>query len=144
MSSLIDKVEEKLANAPDDEDSADIINEMVRNNAHQKKELKLMKIKNEIFHLADPDVYQSANYLFTWNNPPKNDDGEYKTPIEWLVQESNPTAPKVKFIACQLECGEQGTVHWQGYVGFARKQTIVGLKTKVHKSWWWGRTPRIS
>lgn len=85
--------------------------------------------------LGDAERYQSANYMFTWNNPPKGEDGQVISPSEFLLGSK---APKVKFLAAQLEKGERGTLHWQGYVSFTRKQTIVGLKAKVHQKWWWG------
>jgi len=70
-------------------------------------------------------AFQSCNFVFTINNPSielKGDD-----PNEW---------PGVRYCVFQLEQGEQGTVHWQGYVCFETKKTIAALKVLSPRAHW--------
>lgn len=66
---------------------------------------------------------QSFHWCFTHNNP-----RDIKIPGTW---------PGTKYVVWQLEKGENLTPHLQGYVSFARKKTLAGLKKKVHAEIHW-------
>lgn len=68
-------------------------------------------------------VKQSLFWCFTINNPTEEDD-----PRLW---------PGVQFLAFQLEKGESGTPHYQGYVVFSKRIRLSGLK-KINPRANWG------
>ena len=57
---------------------------------------------------------QNVNWIFTINNPSSND-----LPRAW---------PGVKWCCWQLEAGENGTPHLQGYVVLEKKKRLGGIK----------------
>lgn len=63
----------------------------------------------------------SKNWCFTLNNPTEEDD-----PKGWPV----------KYVAWQLEKGEEGTLHHQGYVELDKTARITGLKKINQKAHW--------
>jgi len=60
---------------------------------------------------------KSARYVFTVNNP-----GEYKP--RWDVV-------AMKYLVYQVERGESGTLHIQGYVRFANAKTLAAAKNAI-------------
>ena len=64
---------------------------------------------------------QSKNWMFTINNPTDAD-----RPLEW----------DTKYIVFQLERGESGTPHFQGYVIFLTNKRLSALK-KLHSTAHW-------
>lgn len=60
---------------------------------------------------------QAKRWCFTWNNPTgmPTFDGAF-----------------MLYLVFQLEVGEQGTTHYQGYVRFEKRQTISGVQNKLH------------
>lgn len=63
-------------------------------------------------------AFQSSAWCFTVNNP--DSVNEQDEPSSW---------PDVDYIVYQLEEGELGTVHWQGYLYLKLKKTLVYMKT---------------
>lgn len=63
-------------------------------------------------------IYESKakNWVFTVNNP---DDGVVLTPEEWPAN----------FVCWQLEAGEAGTPHFQGYAQFKERLTMSAVKS---------------
>jgi len=57
---------------------------------------------------------QSVNWVFTINNP-----DDLEEPKSWAL---------VKYCVWQLESGENGTRHLQGYVVMNRRLTLIGMK----------------
>lgn len=55
---------------------------------------------------------QARHWVFTLNNP----DGEL------------PECEDVRYVAWQAERGENGTLHWQGYVEMKKKMTLTAMK----------------
>ncbi len=66
----------------------------------------------------------SRNWLFTLNNP---EDSEY--PCKW-------TLDRVKLIVYQVEVGEEGTIHLQGYLELESPRRLTYLKTLSARSHW--------
>lgn len=66
------------------------------------------------------DSQQKAHWCFTWNNP----DGH----IEW--------PSNVRYAVYQLEEGEEGTQHFQGYVEFERSVRFSALKKLLPEAHW--------
>lgn len=66
--------------------------------------------------------YQTPNWVFTINNPTPFD-----RPRQW---------PGVKFGVYQMEKGEEGTPHLQGYIILNKKATLAGVK-KLHATAHW-------
>lgn len=66
---------------------------------------------------------QNRNWLFTINNPEFLKD----SPRDW---------PNVKYLCWQLEKGEEGTPHYQGYVMFSKKMTLAGCKKLNSRAHW--------
>lgn len=64
---------------------------------------------------------QSRNWVFTLNNP-----SDHQEPSTWPC----------KFAAWQLECGENGTNHLQGYVMFATNHRLEAVK-KINRTAHW-------
>lgn len=60
------------------------------------------------------------NYVFTLNNPTEDED----THLQTTCADSD----VIKYAIWQLECGEGGTRHLQGYLEFTRPLRIVGVK----------------
>lgn len=55
----------------------------------------------------------ARRWVFTVNNP----DGELDTTVSWL-----------RYCSWQLECGDSGTPHWQGYCELLSPQRLAALK----------------
>ena len=64
-------------------------------------------------------VLKSRSFVFTWNNP----DLDENTLADRLK-----TLPKVRYAVFQLEVGENGTPHYQGYIEFTQTVTWTALK----------------
>lgn len=62
----------------------------------------------------------SKNYVFTINNPERDANG---VPVPLLFDEGN-----MLYMVYQLERGEQGTEHFQGYVEFRTRRTLAAAK----------------
>lgn len=71
------------------------------------------------------DVQKARAYVFTLNNPKQ----ELQDAPEKLMEGT----PHVRYAIWQLETGETGTLHFQGYLELDSPQRIVGL-TKHHLS----------
>lgn len=65
---------------------------------------------------------QGCNWVFTLNNPQPEEN-----PSFW---------PGVKYIVWQLEKGEEGTPHFQGYVVFHSNKTLTGAKKINQRAHW--------
>ena len=65
---------------------------------------------------------QSTNWLFTINNPTSND-----IPRTWS---------DVRYCVWQLEAGENGTPHLQGYVVLEKKKRLGGMKRLDGQAHW--------
>jgi len=63
-------------------------------------------------------------WCFTLNNP------ESEWPINFTEWDS------VSYAVHQLECGASGTRHWQGYVEFAKKQSLSYLRRILPRAHW--------
>ena len=66
----------------------------------------------------------ATNWMFTINNP--TDD--MVKPNAW---------DKMKYCVWQLEKGESGTPHWQGYITFTRNVRLSWLKANCSKTAHW-------
>jgi len=64
---------------------------------------------------------QSYNWMFTLNNPQADEN-----PKDW----------KYKYLVYQLEKGDSGTLHFQGYVHFEKRQTLAALKKLSSRAHW--------
>lgn len=64
----------------------------------------------------------ARNYCFTINNPQQLEDGSYKQPHFHEHKEL------IRYAIYQLEQGESGTTHWQGYMELAKPQRITAIK----------------
>lgn len=64
---------------------------------------------------------QSMNWCFTVNNPTADD-----KPLEW----------ECNFVIYQLETGEDGTPHLQGYVEFGKYKRLSGAKKVNRRAHW--------
>ena len=65
---------------------------------------------------------QGCNWVFTLNNPQPEEN-----PAHW---------PSTKYLVWQLEKGEEGTPHFQGYVIFHSNKTLVGVKKINPRAHW--------
>jgi hypothetical protein len=73
---------------------------------------------------------RSRNWSFTLNNPAQYfDDVDYK-------QDPLPEWPGLVYRCYQLEVGENGTEHFQGWVTFSSLKTLAGLKKICPHSHW--------
>ena len=61
---------------------------------------------------------QTVYWMFTYNNPKR----------EHLEGLPNMISDDVTFVVCQLEEGEQGTPHLQGYIELAKRKRMSGVK----------------
>lgn len=59
---------------------------------------------------------RSTAWMFTWNNPKEEDK---QAPLNW---------PSVRYVVYQLEEGEEGTPHLQGYAVFKGQRTLSALR----------------
>jgi len=76
------------------------------------------------YYINPPCCSMSAkNWVFTINNPTGD---EFDEPNELI-----------SFIVYQREIGEEGTMHYQGYLELARKQRLSWLKSKVSATAHW-------
>lgn len=66
---------------------------------------------------------QSRNWIFTINNP-----GDLKPEVAF--------APGYKYLIYQLEQGEEGTPHYQGYVAFKSNKRLAALKKLSKEAHW--------
>ncbi len=62
---------------------------------------------------------QYTNWVFTINNP-----NDSESPLEW--------PPQVSYCVWQLEEGDKGTRHWQGYLQLPQKKTLSYLKKNLN------------
>ncbi len=67
---------------------------------------------------------KSRHVCFTYNNPTSTP-SEFKTLLE--------AVPKIRYSIFQLESGENGTPHYQGYVEYDSSQRYSYFHTKVVK-----------
>jgi len=68
------------------------------------------------------------NWCFTWNNPPDYETC-YTDDTDWSEIPGPPsTWPHVSYVVWQLEQGESGTLHYQGYAQFEKRLTLKALK----------------
>lgn len=65
---------------------------------------------------------QSKNWVYTLNNP--------EVPTDWTE------VPDVKYAIYQLEKGEQGTPHYQGYVEFTKNKRLSAVRKILPKAHW--------
>jgi hypothetical protein len=72
-----------------------------------------------------PALRQGKAFMFTINNPSGSD-----YPGDW---------PHVRYIVWQLEQGESGTPHYQGYVIFTKNMRTNALKTLNSRAHWENR-----
>jgi len=63
----------------------------------------------------------ARNWMFTINNPDDTDD---------------PNAWEVKYVVWQLEEGESGTPHYQGYVELEKVSRLAAMKKLSLKAHW--------
>ncbi len=70
---------------------------------------------------------QAASWCFTWNNPDLNADD-----LTVLFQGH----PHFRYVIFQREKGENGTVHYQGYVEFKRSVKFGGVKKLLKNAHW--------
>lgn len=68
----------------------------------------------------------ARSWVFTWNNP----DVEQ---IDWQDLDKN---EKVRYASWQLESGENGTKHFQGYVELSGPQRLSGVRNILGKAHW--------
>lgn len=79
------------------------------------------KLVLQHFHIpSQSKMSQSKNWCFTLNNP--------EVQLEW--------ADNVKYAVWQLEQGESGTPHYQGYVEFKTNQRFNALKLLQPRAHW--------
>ena len=64
-------------------------------------------------------VKEGKAFVFTWNNPDKE-----------------PKFPEGSKYIYQKEKGENGTVHYQGYVTFPSNKTLAALKKLIPEAHW--------
>jgi len=78
-----------------------------------------------------PRSTQVSGWCFTWNNPAADVD-----PATLFSSVPSALQDRLRYAVWQLECGEQGTFHIQGYVEFKRSVTFGSavkiLPTGVH------------
>lgn len=67
--------------------------------------------------------YRVRNYMFTWNNP--EEDSESALDMFRLFHQD------MTYIRFQLEIGETGTPHFQGYIEYNRAITISTLRKRI-------------
>lgn len=60
-------------------------------------------------------------WMFTLNNP-----DNYANPLRELEESVN--TPHVDFVACQLERGQNGTLHIQGYIIFPQRKRLATIR----------------
>lgn len=73
-------------------------------------------------------------WLFTLNNPDEHEAPlkEFRALLQALLDEGT-----LKYAVFQLEKGEQGTPHYQGYIQLAQRKRLTWLKDKINNSAWW-------
>jgi len=70
---------------------------------------------------------RSMNWCFTWNNPQQYDDN-----VDWSEVAEPPNAwSNVQYVVWQLEQGESGTPHYQGYAQFTKRMSLKQLKEEL-------------
>lgn len=68
------------------------------------------------------------NWIFTWNNPDLvNGPGILHNLLDTKV---------ARYVVYQLEEGELGTTHYQGYIEFVQKKTLVACKKLLPNAHW--------
>lgn len=70
---------------------------------------------------------QYRNYVFTWNNPADN----YRDKMESLVDSND-----AQYLVYQMEEGEEGTPHLQGYIEWTGRKTLTACKKLLPKAHW--------
>lgn len=65
----------------------------------------------------------ARTWCFTWNNPAGLDAETPLVQFDWSV-----FGDSLKYGVAQLERGESGTLHWQGYVEFSKPRKLGGMK----------------
>lgn len=68
----------------------------------------------------------ARTWCFTWNNPPGLDSTSNLIQFDWTV-----FGDSLRYGVAQLERGESGTIHWQGYVEFTKPRKLGGLKKAI-------------
>lgn len=69
---------------------------------------------------------KSRNWVFTINNPNKDDEED----LENLGKNG-----EVKWLGFQLEVGASGTKHFQGFLHFHTPRTMGGVSKKIRRAW---------
>lgn len=70
---------------------------------------------------------QAKTWLFTLNNPQRTPEDFLEEAKQW---------PSLRYIIFQLERGEQGTLHFQGYVEFNKPYRLTQLKAANKEAHW--------
>lgn len=69
-----------------------------------------------------------VNWIYTWNNP--------DIELGMVFPKSLVDSGDAVFCIHQLEKGESGTIHYQGYVEFEKKKTLAAVKKVLPEAHW--------
>jgi len=69
-------------------------------------------------------VQSAKNWCFTINNPTAVDNAN----LDYLTDPLHRVSIELNYVIYQLERGEEGTPHYQGYLQFNKRRTITQIK----------------
>lgn len=84
-----------------------------------------------LIKMPQTDEARSLHWCFTWNNPP----AQYQNAATWSTHLQR-YADKIQYLVAQLEIGESGTPHWQGYIEFLTRTKLATLKRMIPSAHW--------
>lgn len=84
------------------------------------------RCRGALWHFYSLPMAQARRWCFTLNNP---QDDEHVQDLwgVWLG---------VRYAICQVERGEQGTPHYQGYVEFTKPQRLSAVRKLIDRAHW--------
>jgi len=80
------------------------------------------------FRMAKQIINPSRAWVFTLNNPPEFDPDEYPEDGSGPLQAALEEIGVVRYCSYQLEAGQEGTLHFQGYIELSQPSRFSALR----------------